>query len=179
MGFVAGSTAGLLIAFCLAGLKGHCPQDRHRHPPEKRRADRQPFQPALTLPSSPVSSPPSRATARSAGLGSCCRMMTSRRSRPWQCMARIPRLSSAFDSDCELFRRGTYFRRRNWPRREILYHHEQGNSREHANSVVNARHLRMSALGGKADVRELPSGCPLIAKSGHSSIQLPASVQFP
>ncbi len=28
----------------------------------------------------------------------------------------------------------------------------------------------MSAYGGEADVRELPSGCPLIAKSGHSSI---------
>ncbi len=27
----------------------------------------------------------------------------------------------------------------------------------------------MSAFGGKADVRELPSECPLIAKSGHSS----------
>ncbi len=26
----------------------------------------------------------------------------------------------------------------------------------------------MSAIGGKADVRELPSGCPLIARSGHS-----------
>ena len=25
----------------------------------------------------------------------------------------------------------------------------------------------MSAFGGKADVRELPSECPLIAKSGH------------
>ncbi len=30
----------------------------------------------------------------------------------------------------------------------------------------------MSAFGGKADVRELPSVCPLIARSGHSSVQL-------
>ncbi len=30
----------------------------------------------------------------------------------------------------------------------------------------------MSALGGKADVRELPSGCLLIAKSGHSKHSL-------
>ncbi len=36
----------------------------------------------------------------------------------------------------------------------------------------------MSAIGGKADVRELPSGCPLIAKSGHSGIlHLTAKVQ--
>ncbi len=28
----------------------------------------------------------------------------------------------------------------------------------------------MSAFGGKADVRELPSGCPLIARSGHWSV---------
>ncbi len=28
----------------------------------------------------------------------------------------------------------------------------------------------MSAIGGKADVRELPSGCPLIAKSEHSGV---------
>ncbi len=26
----------------------------------------------------------------------------------------------------------------------------------------------MSAIGGKADIRELPSECPLIARSGHS-----------
>ncbi len=26
----------------------------------------------------------------------------------------------------------------------------------------------MSAIGGKADVRDLPAVCPLIAKSGHS-----------
>ena len=35
---------------------------------------------------------------------------------------------------------------------------------------VLARRRLMSAFGGKADVRELPSACPLIAKSGHSSI---------
>ncbi len=29
----------------------------------------------------------------------------------------------------------------------------------------------MSAIGGKADVRELPSECLLIAKSGHSGVQ--------
>ena len=28
----------------------------------------------------------------------------------------------------------------------------------------------MSAIGGKADVRELPAVCPLIARSGHSRI---------
>ena len=28
----------------------------------------------------------------------------------------------------------------------------------------------MSAFGGKADVRQLPSGCPLIAKSGHLAV---------
>ncbi len=30
--------------------------------------------------------------------------------------------------------------------------------------------VRMSAIGGKADVRELPSGCLLIAISGHSAL---------
>ncbi len=30
----------------------------------------------------------------------------------------------------------------------------------------------MSAIGGKADVRELPAGCPLIARSGHSALQI-------
>ncbi len=30
----------------------------------------------------------------------------------------------------------------------------------------------MSAFGGKADVRELPAVCPLIAKSGHSMRRL-------
>ncbi len=29
---------------------------------------------------------------------------------------------------------------------------------------------RMSVFGGKADVRELPSGCLLIARSGHGSM---------
>ncbi len=29
----------------------------------------------------------------------------------------------------------------------------------------------MSAFGGKADVRELPAVCPLIARSGHSGVQ--------
>ncbi len=43
--------------------------------------------------------------------------LDARRSRSWQCMARIPRLSSAFDSDCELSRRGTCFRHRTWTRR--------------------------------------------------------------
>ncbi len=32
-------------------------------------------------------------------------------------------------------------------------------------------HLRMSALGGKADSLTDPSACPLIAKSGHSQIE--------
>ncbi len=32
---------------------------------------------------------------------------------------------------------------------------------------LDALRLRMSAFGGKADVHELPSGCLLIAKSGH------------
>ncbi len=35
--------------------------------------------------------------------------------------------------------------------------------------------LPMSAFGGKADIRELPSGCPLIAKSGHPRIPVQAS----
>ncbi len=30
--------------------------------------------------------------------------------------------------------------------------------------------IRMSAYGGKADVRELPSVCPLIAKSGRTAV---------
>ncbi len=29
----------------------------------------------------------------------------------------------------------------------------------------------MSAIGGKADVRELPAVCPLIARSGHSRLE--------
>ncbi len=32
----------------------------------------------------------------------------------------------------------------------------------------------MSAFGGKADVRELPAVCPLIARSGHSTV-IPAA----
>ncbi len=36
----------------------------------------------------------------------------------------------------------------------------------------------MSAIGGKADVPACPSGCLLIATSGHSSISVPASEQF-
>ncbi len=32
----------------------------------------------------------------------------------------------------------------------------------------------MSAIGGKADIRELPSGCLLIARSGHSAIRIRA-----
>ncbi len=45
----------------------------------------------------------------------------------------------------------------------------------------------MSAFGGKADVRELPAVCPLIARSGHSicqftasadSLQMPSGVLF-
>ncbi len=39
-------------------------------------------------------------------------------------------------------------------------------------SVLTVLALRMSAIGGKADVRELLSVCPLIAKSGHSVFQL-------
>ncbi len=38
--------------------------------------------------------------------------------------------------------------------------------------------LRMSAFGGKADVRELPSECLLIARSGHSRIPVQASEKF-
>ncbi len=39
--------------------------------------------------------------------------------------------------------------------------------------------VRMSAFGGKADVIQGVAVCPLIAISGHSSIPLPASEQFP
>ncbi len=34
---------------------------------------------------------------------------------------------------------------------------------------TDGRRLRMSAFGGKADVRELPAVCPLIANKRHSS----------
>ncbi len=33
----------------------------------------------------------------------------------------------------------------------------------------------MSAIGGKADVRELPAVCPLIARSGHSTVAADAT----
>ncbi len=35
--------------------------------------------------------------------------------------------------------------------------------------------IRMSAFGGKADVPAHPSACPLIAKSGHSTILVQVS----
>ncbi len=51
--------------------------------------------------------------------------------------------------------------------------------KQHTNYVRLAGDIRMSAIGGKADVRELPAVCPLIARSGHSTYGGEKSLEHP
>ncbi len=59
--------------------------------------------------------------------------------------------------------------------------HAWGRDKAGQPDIINSKSdilLLMSAIGGKADVREQPSECLLIARSGHSRIPAQASELF-
>ena len=68
-------------------------------------------------------------------------------------------------------RRSSKSRRQPWVEGRMGDTHAWGRDKAGQPDIINSKSdilLLMSAFGSKADVRELPAVCPLIARSGHS-----------